>query len=110
MHPFVYLGIAIVCEVIATSALRAAEGFTRLIPSVIVVIGYGISFYCLSMTLKHLPIGVVYAIWSGLGIVLVSLVAYFLYKQVLDWPAIVGMGFIITGVVIMNLFSKTTSH
>lgn len=110
MHPFVYLGIAIVCEVIATSALRAAEGFTRLLPSVIVVIGYGISFYCLSMTLKYLPVGVVYAIWSGLGIVLVSLVAYFLYKQVLDWPAIVGMGFIITGVLIMNLFSKTTSH
>jgi small multidrug resistance pump len=110
MHPFMYLGIAIVSEVIATSALRAAEGFTRLIPSVIVVIGYGISFYCLSMTLKYLPIGVVYAIWSGLGIVLVSVVAYFLYKQVLDWPAIIGMGLIIAGVVVMNLFSKTTSH
>jgi small multidrug resistance pump len=110
MHPFLYLGIAIAFEVIATSALRAAEGFTRLIPSVIVVIGYGISFYCLSMTLKYLPIGVVYAIWSGLGIVLVSIVAYFLYKQVLDWPAIIGMGLIIAGVVVMNLFSKTTSH
>lgn len=110
MHPFLYLGIAIVCEVIATSALRAAEGFTRLLPSAISVIGYGISFYCLSMTLKFLPIGVVYAIWSGLGIVLVSVVAYFLYKQVLDWPAIIGMGFIITGVVIMNLFSKATAH
>lgn len=110
MHPFVYLGIAIVCEVIATSALRAAEGFTRLLPSAISVIGYGISFYCLSMTLKFLPIGVVYAIWSGLGIVLVSVVAYFLYKQVLDWPAIIGMAFIITGVVIMNLFSKATAH
>ncbi len=110
MHPFLYLGIAIVSEVIATSALRAAEGFTRWIPSVFVVIGYSVSFYCLSVTLKYLPIGVVYAIWSGLGIVLVSIVAYFLYKQVLDWPAMIGMGFIIAGVAIMNLFSKTTSH
>lgn len=110
MHPYAYLAIAIACEVVATSALRAADGFTRLLPSAISVIGYGISFYCLSMTLRFLPIGVVYAIWSGLGIVLVSVVAYFLYKQALDWPAILGMGLIIAGVVIMNLFSRATVH
>jgi small multidrug resistance pump len=110
MHPYAYLGIAIVMEVIATSALRASEGFSRLLPSVIVVIGYAISFYCLSVTLKSVPVGIAYAIWSGLGIVLVSLVAYVVYKQVLDWPAILGMGLIIAGVLVMNLFSKTASH
>lgn len=110
MHPLVLLAIAIVSEVVATSALRAAEGFTRVVPSVIVVIGYGIAFYCLSLTLKTIPVGVVYAIWSGLGIVLVSIVAYFLYNQKLDLPAIIGMGLIVAGVVVLNLFSKSAVH
>jgi len=110
MHPYLLLGIAIVAEVIATSALRAAEGFTRLVPSIVVVIGYAVAFLCLSLTLKSIPVGIVYAIWSGLGIVLISVVAYFLYGQSLDLPAIIGMGLILVGVVVLNLFSKSAVH
>ncbi|MCW5300328.1 MULTISPECIES: SMR family transporter [Herbaspirillum] len=110
MHPYLLLGIAIVAEVIATSALRAAEGFTRLLPSIMVVIGYAVAFLCLSLTLKSIPVGIVYAIWSGLGIVLISVVAYFLYGQSLDLPAIIGMALILVGVVVLNLFSKSTVH
>jgi small multidrug resistance pump len=110
MHPYLLLGIAIVAEVIATSALRAAEGFTRLLPSIMVVIGYAVAFLCLSLTLKSIPVGIVYAIWSGLGIVLISIVAYFLYGQSLDLPAIIGMALILVGVVVLNLFSKSTVH
>ena len=110
MHPYLLLGIAIVAEVIATSALRAAEGFTRLLPSIMVVIGYAVAFLCLSLTLKSIPVGIVYAIWSGLGIVLISVVAYFLYGQSLDLPAIIGMTLILVGVVVLNLFSKSTVH
>jgi small multidrug resistance pump len=107
---YLYLGIAIVAEVIATSALRAAEGFTVLLPSVISVIGYVVAFYFLSLTLKTMPVGVAYAIWSGVGIVLVSLVALVIYKQVLDLPALLGIGLIMAGVLVINLFSKTTGH
>ena len=110
MHPYLLLGIAIVAEVIATSALRAAEGFARLVPSIVVVIGYAVAFLCLSLTLKSIPVGIVYAIWSGLGIVLISVVAYFLYGQSLDLPAIIGMTLILVGVVVLNLFSKSTVH
>ncbi|AKZ62021.1 multidrug transporter [Herbaspirillum hiltneri N3] len=110
MHPYLLLGIAIVAEVIATSALRAAEGFARLVPSIVVVIGYAVAFLCLSLTLKSIPVGIVYAIWSGLGIVLISVVAYFLYGQSLDLPAIIGMGLILVGVVVLNLFSKSAVH
>jgi len=110
MHPYLLLGIAIVAEVIATSALRAAEGFTRLVPSIVVVIGYAVAFLCLSLTLKSIPVGIVYAIWSGLGIVLISVVAYFLYGQSLDLPAIIGMTLILVGVVVLNLFSKSAVH
>jgi small multidrug resistance pump len=110
MHPYLLLGIAIVAEVIATSALRAADGFTRLLPSIMVVIGYAVAFLCLSLTLKSIPVGIVYAIWSGLGIVLISVVAYFLYGQSLDLPAIIGMTLILVGVVVLNLFSKSTVH
>jgi len=110
MHPYLLLGIAIVAEVVATSALRAAEGFTRLVPSIMVVIGYAVAFLCLSLTLKSIPVGIVYAIWSGLGIVLISVVAYFLYGQSLDLPAIIGMTLILVGVVVLNLFSKSAVH
>jgi small multidrug resistance pump len=110
MHPYLLLGIAIVAEVIATSAMRAADGFTRLLPSIVVVIGYAVAFLCLSLTLKSIPVGIVYAIWSGLGIVLISVVAYFLYGQSLDLPAIIGMALILVGVVVLNLFSKSTVH
>jgi small multidrug resistance pump len=107
---YLYLGVAITAEVIATSALRAAEGFTVLIPSVIAIVGYVVAFYFLSLTLKTMPVGVAYAIWSGVGIVVVSIVAFVLYKQVLDLPALLGMGLIMAGVLVINLFSKTAGH
>jgi len=107
---YLYLAVAIAAEVIATSALRAAQGFTVLIPSAIAIVGYVVAFYFLSLTLKTMPVGVAYAIWSGVGIVVVSIVAMVLYKQVLDLPALLGMGMIMAGVLVINLFSKTTGH
>jgi small multidrug resistance pump len=108
--PYALLAIAIVAEVIATSALRASEGFTRLVPALVVLLGYGISFYCLSLTLKSLPVGIVYAIWSGVGIVLITLVAIVMYRQMPDLPAVAGLGLIVAGVVVLNLFSKMQAH
>ncbi|GGY12128.1 QacE family quaternary ammonium compound efflux SMR transporter [Massilia dura] len=107
---WIFLAVAIVAEVIATSALKASEGFTRTLPSVLVVVGYGIAFYMLSLTLRSIPMGVVYAIWSGAGIVLITLVGYFMFRQRLDLPALVGIGLIVAGVLVMQLFSKSTSH
>lgn len=109
MHWF-YLGIAILAEVIATSMLKSTENFTRLWPSLIVVAGYGVAFYCLTLTLKSIPVGVAYAVWSGVGIVLVALVAWFWHKQALDLPAIIGMALIVAGVIVMNLFSNSIGH
>ena len=100
-----YLSIAILAEVIATSSLKAAEGFTRLIPSLIVVFGYGTAFYFLSLTLRTMQVGTAYAIWSGVGTVLISLVAWFLYNQKLDAPSILGMALIISGVIIIKFLS-----
>jgi small multidrug resistance pump len=105
--PFVYLAIAILAEVIATSALKASDGFTAWQPSVIVVIGYVVSFYFLSLALRTIPVGVAYAIWSGVGIVLISVIAWVIYRQALDAAAIVGMALIIAGVAVINLFSTT---
>ena len=107
---YLYLSIAIVAEVIATNALNASQGFTKLIPSILVVLGYGLSFYFLSFALKYLPVGIVYATWAGLGIVLSAAVAAFVFKQTPDLPAIIGMCLIIVGVLVMNLFSKTIAH
>lgn len=107
---YVYLALAIIAEVVGTSALRASEEFTRIIPSLVVVAGYGIAFYLLTLVLRTIPIGVTYAIWSGLGIVLVTLVSMVVYKQVPDLPAVIGMGVIIVGVVIIHVFSKTVGH
>ncbi|CAN7294720.1 SMR family transporter [Caballeronia sp. dw_19] len=107
---YALLAVAIVAEVVATSALRASEGFSRLVPAVIVVIGYGISFYLLSLTLKSLPVGIVYAVWSGAGIVLITLVAALLFKQIPDLPAVLGMGLIVSGVIVLNVFSKVSPH
>ena len=107
---YVLLAIAIVAEVVATSALRASDGFTRLIPATVVVVGYGISFYLLSLTLRSIPVGIVYAVWSGAGIVLITAVAAFLFKQVPDLPAVLGMGLIVAGVVVLNVFSKVSAH
>ncbi|HDM8158745.1 TPA: QacE family quaternary ammonium compound efflux SMR transporter [Vibrio harveyi] len=110
MPPLVALSITIVCEVIATSSIPKTEQFTKLMPSTVVIIGYGIAFFLLSVTVKSMPVGLVYAIWSGAGIVLVAAVGYFLYGQKLDLAAIVGIGFILTGVMIVNLLSKTVGH
>ncbi|ABB08296.1 MULTISPECIES: multidrug efflux SMR transporter [Burkholderia] len=107
---YAWLAIAIVAEVIGTSALRAADGFTRLWPSLLVVAGYGIAFYCLSLTLRTMPVGIIYAVWSGAGIVLITLVAMLLYRQVPDLPAVIGLGLIVAGVVVLNLFSKMQAH
>lgn len=107
---YLYLAIAIVAEVAATSALKASEEFTKLYPSLIVVVGYSIAFYFMTLVLRVIPIGITYAVWSGLGIVLVAVVGFFLYKQTPDIPAIIGMGLIVSGVVIINVFSKTISH
>ncbi|MGL9738627.1 multidrug efflux SMR transporter SsmE [Serratia sp. (in: enterobacteria)] len=110
MSAFMYLTMAIVAEVIATTMLKASEGFTRLWPSLLVVLGYGVAFWGLSMVVKSMPLGIVYAIWSGMGIVLVSVAAVFVYQQKLDWPAIVGMGLIIAVVLVINLLSKASVH
>ncbi len=107
---YLYLAIAIVAEVIATSALKASEEFTKLLPSLIVVIGYGVAFYFMTLVLRTIPIGITYAVWSGIGIVLVAILGVFLYKQIPDIPAIIGMGLIISGVVVIHLFSKTVGH
>ncbi|MCS0026260.1 SMR family transporter [Vibrio alginolyticus] len=110
MPPMLALSIAIVCEVIATSYIPKTEQFTKMMPSTVVLIGYGIAFFLLSVTVKTMPVGVVYAIWSGAGIVLVATVGCFVYGQRLDLPALVGIGFILTGVMIVNLLSRTVGH
>ena len=107
---YVYFALAILSEVAATSALKASEQFTKLTPSLIVIIGYCISFYLLTLIVKTIPIGITYAIWSGVGIVLVALVGSVLYRQIPDIPAVVGMGLIVAGVVIINVYSKTIVH
>ena len=108
--PYVYLALSIVAEVIATSSLKASDGFTKLWPSVIVVVGYGVAFHFLALTLKTIPIGVAYAIWAGAGGSLVAVVGWVLFGQKLDAPAILGMALIVTGVVIMQVFSKAAGH
>jgi len=107
---YLYLAIAIVAEVIATSFLKSCEGFTRLWPSVVVLVGYALAFYFLSLTLRSMSVGIVYAIWSGVGIVLISIIAWILFGQKLDVPAVVGIVLIIAGVAVINLFSKTVTH
>ena len=103
---WIYLSIAIVAEVIATSSLKESQGFTRLIPSIITFIGYSFTFYFLSLTLKEIPIGITYAIWSGIGICLLSIIGYFRFNQTLDFGSIIGIGLISLGVIVLNIFSK----
>lgn len=107
---FVYLVLAIVAEVIATSALKASVGFTRPLPSVVVVVGYGLAFYLLSLVLRTLPVGVAYAIWAGLGIVLVTLVGIVIFGEKPDLPAVIGISLIVAGVVMLQMFSKMNVH
>ncbi len=110
MSSWLFLFIAIIAEVIATSALKSSEGFTRIIPSAVVVIGYGAAFYFLSLVLKTVPVGIAYAVWSVLGIVLIAAIAWIIHGQKLDAWAFVGMGLIISGVAVLNLLSKTSAH
>lgn len=110
MNGAAYLAIAIVGEVIATSFLRASAGFTEIVPSVIVVVGYCITFYFFSLALQTIPVGIGYAIWSGVGIILVSIIAFFAYGQTLDLPALIGIGLILAGVLVINIFSHSSAH
>ncbi|MCK5002840.1 MAG: multidrug efflux SMR transporter [Gammaproteobacteria bacterium] len=107
---YLYLAIAIIAEVAATSALKASAEFTRLYPSIIVVIGYGVAFYFMTLVLRTIPVGITYAVWSGLGIVLVTIVGALFYKQIPDVAAIIGMTLIVSGVVVIFVFSKTVNH
>ena len=107
---YLYLSIAIVAEVIATSFLKSCEGFAKPWPSVVVLVGYAFAFYFLSLTLRSMSVGIVYAIWSGAGIVLISIIAWIFFGQKLDVPAIIGIALIITGVAVINLFSKSVAH
>ena len=107
---WVYLLLAIVSEVVATSALKSSESFSRLWPSVLTVVGYGVAFYLLSLTLREMPVGIAYAIWSGVGIVSVSLAAVVQFGQKLDLPALIGMGLIVAGVIVINVCSKSVVH
>jgi small multidrug resistance pump len=107
---WVYLLLAIAAEVVATSALKASESFTRLLPSLVVVVGYSAAFYLLSLTFRTLPVGVVYAIWSGVGIVMISAVGWIVFRQNLDAAALIGIALIIAGVAVINLMSKSAPH
>ena len=107
---YLYLAIAIIAEVIATSALKASEGFTRTGPSLVVGFGYAVAFYFLSLVLKTVPVGVAYAIWSGAGIVLITGIGWLVLKQPLDAAALVGIGLIVAGVAVIQLFSRSTVH
>ena len=107
---WIYLIIAIITEVIATSALKESEGFTKAIPSLIVIIGYSMTFYFMSLTLRDMSVGITYAIWSGMGILLITLIGYFRYNQMLDAPAVLGMSFIALGIIILRVFSNSVNY
>ncbi|MBN9124088.1 MAG: QacE family quaternary ammonium compound efflux SMR transporter [Nitrosospira sp.] len=110
MNQWFFLSIAIVSEVIATSVLKSSNGFTQLWPSLVVIAGYGAAFYFLSLALHTIPVGIAYAVWSGAGIVLITLVAWLVLGQALDAPAILGLALIVAGVIVLNGFSKTTAE
>ena len=110
MKNFIILFFAILSEVIATSALKFSQGFTKLVPSVIVVLGYGLSFYLLSLSLKVMPIGLTYAIWAGVGLILTVFAGILLWNETLDWARIIGIILIITGIVMINVVSKSPSY
>ncbi len=107
---WIYLIIAIITEVIATSALKESEGFTKAIPSLIVIIGYSMTFYFMSLTLREMSVGITYAIWSGMGILLITLIGYFRYNQILDAPAVLGMSLIALGIIILRFFSNSVDN
>ena len=111
MNPtYVYLVVAIGFEVIATTALKETNGFTRVLPTAIAVVGYGLAFFFLSLTLRTMPVGIIYAVWSGAGIVLITAIGWLVFRQALDLPAVIGIGLILAGVLVINLFSRTVAH
>ncbi|NWO06284.1 MAG: QacE family quaternary ammonium compound efflux SMR transporter [Alteromonadaceae bacterium] len=110
MQSWLFLALAIIAEVVGTSALKSSEGFTRLGPTTVVVIGYVVAFYFLALAIKVIPVGIAYAVWAGLGIVLISLIGWLVFQQKLDAPAVLGMGLILSGVLVINLFSGSASH
>ncbi|MBD9633315.1 multidrug efflux SMR transporter [Pseudomonas sp. PDM18] len=110
MPGYLYLAIAIVAEVIATASLKSVKGFSTPLPLVLVIVGYAISFWMLTLVVRSIPVGIAYAIWAGLGIVLVSIAALVLYQQKLDTAALLGMGLIVSGVVVIQLFSGNAGH
>ena len=110
MTGYIYLAIAIAAEVIATTSMKALAGFSRPLPLLLVIVGYSLSFWMLALVVKTIPVGIAYAIWAGLGIVLVSVAAAFMYGQKLDLPAALGMALIIAGVVVIQVFSSSTGH
>lgn len=110
MPGYLYLAIAIAAEVVATTSMKAIDGFNKPLPLLLVVGGYGIAFWMLTLVVRTIPVGIAYAIWAGLGIVLVSIAAMFIYQQKLDMPAVLGMGLIVSGVVVIQLFSQSTGH
>jgi len=110
MKNLFFLGIAIIFEIIATSALKKSEQFTQIIPSIITIVGYFAAFYFLSFAIRTIPVGIAYAIWSGVGIVLITIIGAVFFKQIPDLPAIIGLALIMIGVVVINVFSKTTAH
>jgi len=109
MH-WLFLAIAIVAEVVGTSFLKASAGFTKPVPTVMVAVGYGLAFFFLSLTVDKVPVGIAYAVWSGAGVTLIAAIGWLFFRQKLDGPALVGMGLIVAGVVVLNLFSKAAAH
>ncbi|TBW56405.1 QacE family quaternary ammonium compound efflux SMR transporter [Marinobacter halodurans] len=110
MQQWLILGAAICFEVIATSALKASEGFSKFWPSLLVVVGYALAFYFLALTLRTIPVGIAYAVWAGVGVALITLIGWLVFNQTLDLAAVIGILFIVTGVLILNIFSKVTPH
>jgi small multidrug resistance pump len=110
MNHWLAITIAIIFEVMATTALKASNEFTRLLPSVLVVVGYATAFYFMTISMRVMPVGIMYAIWSGVGIILISVLGWVFYRQALDVPAVIGIGLIIAGVMVINVFSKTIAH
>jgi len=108
--PWILLAAAILFETIGTTALKASDGFTRLAPSAVVVVAYGISFWLLALVLRVMPVGIAYAVWSGLGICLIAAIGYLVFNQRLDLPAVLGMGMIVAGILVINLFSNAAPH